>query len=417
MDIRIQKYGGSSLADAAKVASVARRISRTHREGTPLVVVVSARGDTTDDLVRAAVETSDTPDPRELDKLLATGELASAAILAIALGELGIPAISLSGPDAGLRAVGKPGAGVIASVEKDRLHERLASGQVVIVAGFQALDPAGAVVTLGRGGSDTSAVALAVAFGAPVCEIYTDVEGVRRADPRVVPQAGLLRSLPAPVMTEMAFSGARVLHPRSVELAAAHGVDIVVRDASGQGQGSTIIGKGATMLDAEVLEGRAGVIAVTHDDRVSVVAIDADCDRARGSARVLDALSRVQIPVDSVVWSSPPGTPLRMEFCVSDVLRDAAVNAVRDGLDCSVAVRRELGRVSVVGTGLLSRPGLTALGLSALATADIAAECVSCAQARTTFLVPRDRVHEAVTVLYGCFGLDDTDTTTPVIPA
>ncbi|WP_410582733.1 aspartate kinase [Amycolatopsis sp. lyj-108] len=417
MDIRIQKYGGSSLADAAKAASVAHRIARTHREGMPLVVVVSARGDTTDDLVRSAVEASNTPDPRELDKLLATGELASAALLAIALGDLRIPAVSLSGPDAGLRAVGRPGAGVIASIEADRLHERLSRGQVVIVAGFQALDPTGAVVTLGRGGSDTSAVALAVALRAPVCEIYTDVEGVRRADPRVVPEAGLLRSLPAPVMTEMAFSGARVLHPRSVELAAAHGIDIVVRDATGRGQGSTIIGKGASMLDAEVLEGRAGVIAVTHDERVSVVAIDAECDRVRGSAQILDALSRVEIPVDSVVWSSPPDAPLRMEFCVSDVLRDAAVEAVREALDCSVVVRRELGRVSVVGTGLLSRPGLTALGLSALAAADIAAECVSCAQARTTFLVPRDRVHEAVTVLYECFGLDEADTTTPVIPA
>ncbi|GAA3464951.1 aspartate kinase [Saccharothrix longispora] len=420
MDISIQKYGGSSLADDTQVAAIARRVRRVRGEGTAVVVVVSARGDTTDHLVRSATAVSPAPDPRETDKLLATGELASAALLAIALRELGVPAVSLSGPDAGLRAVGRPGAGVIASIEVEHVRFWLDRGHVVVVAGFQALDRNGELVTLGRGGSDTSAVALAVAHGAAVCEIYTDVPGVRRADPRVVPGAGLLHRLPAEVMAEMAFSGARVLHPRSVELAAAHGIDIVVRDASGRGRGSTITGRGAAMLDSDVLEGRAGVVAVTHDERVTQVVVDAECDLVGGSARVLDALARQEIAVDSAMWWSQPGGALRVSLCVADDAVEAAVRAIEDELrahDCAMTLREDLGRVAVVGTGLLSRPGLTALALSSLAAEGIPAECVSCSQARTTFLVPRDRVHDAVRTLYHRFGLARADTDTPAVPA
>jgi aspartate kinase len=409
MEISIQKYGGSSLADDAQVAAVAQRVAQAHRAGGAVIVVVSARGGTTDELVRSATAVSEVPDPRETDKLLATGELASAALLAIALRDLGVPAVSLSGPEAGLRAVGPPGAGVIASIDTGAVRLWLDRHHVVVVAGFQAVDDDGAVVTLGRGGSDTSAVALAVAHGASVCEIYTDVRGIARADPRVVPGAALLPVLPAAVMAEMAFSGARVLHPRSVELAAAHGVDIVVRDASGLGDGSTIFGRRAAMLDSDVLEGRAGVVAVTHDEQVTQVLVDAGCDLVEGSARVLEALARLEIAVDSVQWWSPPGAPLRMRFCVTDDAADEAVAAVRDELGCTVALRREFGRVCAVGTGLLSRPGLTALGLTALSTAGIAAECVACSQARTTFLVARERVHDAVRALYECFGLDRHD--------
>jgi aspartate kinase len=410
MEISIQKYGGSSLADDAQVAAVAQRVAQTHWSGTAVIVVVSARGATTDELVRSAAAVSQAPDPRETDKLLATGELASAALLAIALRELDVPAVSLSGPEAGLRAVGPPGAGVIASIEVGTVRHWLDRGHVVVVAGFQALDAEGAVVTLGRGGSDTSAVALAVAHGAAVCEIYTDVRGVARADPRVVPGAGVLQRLPAAVMAEMAFSGARVLHPRSVELAAAHGVDIVVRDSSGLGSGSTILGGRAVMLDSDILEGRAGVVAVTHDDRVTQVLIDAGCDLVEGSARALEALARLEIVVDSVQWWSHPGAPLHMRFCVADDAADEAVAALRATLadhDCAITLRRELGRVCAVGTGLLSRPGLTALGLNALSAAGIPAECVSCSQARTTFLVERGRVHDAVRTLYERFGLHD----------
>ncbi|MFD4641877.1 aspartate kinase [Lentzea sp. NPDC058436] len=409
MEISIQKYGGSSLADDAQVAAVAERVAQAHRSGSAVVVVVSARGATTDELVRSATAVSDVPDPRETDKLLATGELASAALLAIALRDLEVPAVSLSGPEAGLRAVGPPGAGVIASIDTGTVRDWLGRGHVVVVAGFQALDDDGAVVTLGRGGSDTSAVALAVAHGAAVCEIYTDVRGIARADPRVVPGAGLLPVLPAAVMAEMAFSGARVLHPRSVELAAAHGVDIVVRDSSGLGDGSTIFGGRAAMLDSDVLEGRAGVVAVTHDEQVTQVLVDAGCDLVEGSARVLEALARLEIPVDSVQWWSHPGAPLRMRFCLADGAADEAAEAVREELGCTVTLRREFGRVCAVGTGLLSRPGLTALGLNALSAAGITAECVACSQARTTYLVARDRVHDAVRTLYERFGLDQHD--------
>ncbi|ANZ43335.1 hypothetical protein BBK82_37150 [Lentzea guizhouensis] len=412
----IQKYGGSSLADDAQVAAVARRVAQTYAGGNAVVVVVSARGATTDELVRSATAVSGAPDPRETDKLLATGELASAALLAIALRELDVPAVSLSGPDAGLRAVGPPGAGVIASIDTGTVRHWLDRGHVVVVAGFQALDDDGAVVTLGRGGSDTSAVALAVAHGAPVCEIYTDVRGVASADPRVVPGAGLLQRLPAAVMAEMAFSGARVLHPRSVELAAAHGVDIVVRDSSGLGEGSTIFGGRAEMLDSDVLEGRAGVVAVTHDEKVTQVVVEAGRELADGGARVLQALARLEIAVDSVQWLSHRDAPLRMRFCVTDDAADEAAAAVRAELpddDCVITLRQDLGRVCAVGTGLLSRPGLTALGLDALSAVGIPAECVSCSQERTTFLVPRDRVPDSVRTLHERFDLHDPDTARP----
>jgi aspartate kinase len=421
MGTTVQKYGGSSLATEDQIAGIARRLAAEHHRGTTLLVVVSARGKTTDDLVRAAASVSSAPDPTETDKLLATGELAAAALLAIALRERGVPAVSLSGPEAGLRAIGRHGAGVVETVDTRPTRDWLDRGQLVVVAGFQACNGDGEVITLGRGGSDTSAVALAVSHGARVCEIYTDVDGVRCADPRIVPGAPLLAEVDAGVMVEMSFSGARVMHPRAVELAAAHGVDIVVRHSSGRGRGTVIqsgvirsgaiLGGKPAMPDDSTIEGRAGVVAVTHDPAIAQVVVRAAAEHTPCGIGVLDALADRQIAVDPVVWWSLPPEELRMTFCVPESTVDEVMATVGTALEAHggvAEIHHPVGKVSIVGVGLLSRPKISASALAVLASQGIDVRCVSCTQARTTVVVDRDRVHDAVKVLCREFGLDRT---------
>lgn len=420
MEITVQKFGGSSLATDQQIDAVAERIAAAHRAGQALAVVVSARGNTTDELVAAAetlhdparldaaptkgtahrfdgVPPHDAVSARETDQLLATGELVAAALLAIALRGRHVPALSLSGAQAGLRATGRHGAGVVTAVDTAPIRGHLAAGQVVVVAGFQALADSGDVITLGRGGSDISAVVLAVAHGASACEIYTDVNGVYSADPRVVEGARVLPALPAPVMAEMAWSGARVLHPRAVELAATHGVDVVVRHAHRGEPGSTILGRNPMLLEESV-----GISAVTHEDAVAQVIISSGERRSLSGVEVLDALARNQIAVDALAWSPPTADP-RMAFCVpADAVEDvrAALEPVAAAGGGAVEVRTTVGKVSLVGTGLLSRPGITAKALVELAELGIPAECVSSTQARLCFIVPAGRVRDAVVALY-----------------
>ncbi|MEU7230362.1 aspartate kinase [Streptomyces chrestomyceticus] len=404
MDIAIRKYGGSSLATDQQVASAAEAVAQAHGQGKSLVVVVSARGQKTDELVRSAAGLGRVPDPLEMDKLLATGEAESAALFAIALRNLGVPAESLSGAQAGLRAVGRHGAGFVSDVDPEPLNSRLERGRVAVVAGFQAQNPEGATITLGRGGSDISAVALAVGHRTRVCEIYTDVDGVHRADPRVIPGAPLLPWVDAETMSEMAFSGAGVMHARAVELAAAHGVDVVVRNAADWTRQTTIVGRSTDVPGAGGIEGRAGVVAVTHDRAVTQVVVNGGAGFA-----ALDTVARMQIAVDSVTWRSEPSDDLHMAFCLPEAALEEALAELAGVVRAeggSVETRRSLAKVSLVGVGLLSRPGTTIGALTALKNRQIAAHCVSATQARTTFLVPRARVEEAVAALYEEFLLD-----------
>ncbi|MFE6719661.1 aspartate kinase [Streptomyces albidoflavus] len=408
MDIAIRKYGGSSLATDQQVAAAAEQVARAYRQGVSLIVVVSARGKRTDELVRSAASLSRFPDALEMDKLLATGEAESAALFAMTLQNLGVPAESLSGAQAGLRAVGPHGSGFVSEVDTEPLRRRLKAGRVAVVSGFQARNPEGETITLGRGGSDTSAVALAVGHGMRVCEIYTDVDGVHRADPRVIPGAPLLTRIDAETMAEMAFSGAGVMHTRAVELAAAHGIDIVVRNAASWTRQTTIVGRSADVPEAGRIEGRAGVVAVTHDRAVTQIVV-----RGGSGVVALSTVSGMRVPVDSVTWRTDPSEELHMAFCLSgtaleEVLAEVACAVRADG--GSVETRRSLAKVSLVGVGLLSRPGTTISALSALEDRGIDAQCVSATQARTTFLVPRARVDEAVAALYDAFlpGLDDS---------
>jgi len=396
MVVLVQKYGGSSLSTVDKVRAVARRVAAT---GRPTVVVVSARGDTTDDLLRTAADLGEPPEnaaaARELDQLLVTGEAASAAQLALALLCLGVPAVSLTGAQIGIRVTGRHGAGLIDSIDVTRIRAHLLAGDVVVVGGFHGVDEHGDIVTLGRGGSDTTAVALAAAVGAADCEIYTDVDGVYTADPRLVPTARKVPNIRPGVMAEMAFAGAGVLHSRAVELAAMRQVAVHVRSSTGADLGTVVAGE---------LETGNPVVAVTHDLDVARVLIQGS--GADLAAEVLDILARNSVPVDLIARSGPHEDEFRMGFTVrgSDVVevRLALERAAKGG---GVRIDEDVAKVSLIGMGMLSRPTYVARMLAALATADIPTSWVFTSQVRASVTVPRDRVAAAVALLHDEFGL------------
>ncbi|MGN9911763.1 aspartate kinase [Phytohabitans sp. LJ34] len=392
----VQKYGGSSVATAARIAMVAERIAHIRSAGWPVAVVVSATGDTTDDLLRLAAQVSGVPHPRETDQLLATGECVSAALLAIALRDRGVPAVSLTGGQAGFRVSGPHGGGLVERVCTGRVRGLLADGNVVVVAGFQGVNDAGDVVTLGRGGSDTSAVALAAELGARVCRIYTDVAGVFTADPRMVPSARLLHRLPSDVMAELAFAGARVLHARSVELARMSDVDIEVRDAASD--------EPATVIECRSsgLESRSYVVAVAHDTDVVHLTVDGGVP----PGDLLDLLADQAAPPDLLSYAAAGP---RCGFTVT-AAGAARLSEPLAGLAAAygghVLTDAAAGKVSVVGTGLLSRPHLTGRVLTTLSSAGIAPTWIGGSQMRVSAVVPAAETVRAATVLHRAFGLD-----------
>jgi aspartate kinase len=404
MDIFVQKYGGSSLASIERVHHVARRVAEAHRSGKRTVVVVSARGSTTDDLIRLATETSATRPAREVDQLLASGECASAALLAIALHGLGVPAVSLTGPQAGVLASGKHGSAAIASIQTDRIMQLLRDEQVVVVAGFQGLNAEGDIVTLGRGGSDTTAVALAAALGATRCEIYTDVAGIYTADPRTVAIARVLPVVDSAVMAEMAFAGAKVLHSRSVELAAMEDLELQVRGSSSPHPGTIIRGGNS----GRPLETRCIVVAVTHDLDVARVLVQCRGAKTDLAADVLAVLARHCVPFDLVARSGPYEDEFRMGFTVrrSDVAEiRGPLQRFAAALGGAVVVDENVGKLSVVGMGLLNRPAYTAQMLAVLSAAGIFTSWISTSQLRISAIVPLDRVLDAVDILHREFEL------------
>ncbi|WP_158845587.1 aspartate kinase [Saccharothrix deserti] len=402
----IQKYGGSSVATVDKIRAVATAVGAVHTARTPVVVIVSARGDTTDRLLDAAAEVATAPSPRETDQLLAVGENASAAQLAMALHELGVPAVSLTGAQAGITAVGRHGAGVIEAIDTTRIRAHAANGDVVVVAGFQGVNGRGDVVTLGRGGSDTTAVAVAAALGASSCEICTDVDGVFTADPRIVAGARVLPTIDADVMAEMAFAGAQVLHSRAVELAAVGGVRIVVRSSFGRSPGTTILGRSSQQM----IETTGFVTAIAHDHEVALV-------RVRQTSRpqpdlavaLLAELAGRRVSVDMVAWTGHADPGLVMGVAVHRGQLRAAQEALAElvgRFDCEIRLDEPVGKLSVVGTGLLNRPEHTARMLSALGSIGVAPIWVSTTQQRTSVLIAADRLVEAVGVLHRAFDLD-----------
>src|SRR5688500_547089 len=351
------KFGGTSVADAERIKRAARRIVRAREQGQQVVAVLSARGKTTDELIASAEEVSADPDAREMDMLLSTGERISCALCAMALNDLGSQAISLSGSQAGIVTDTSHTKARILDVRADRIRAGLEDGNIVLVAGFQGVSTSRDVTTLGRGGSDTTAVALAAALGADVCEIYTDVDGVFSADPRIVPDARKLPVLSFEEMLEMSASGAKVLQLRSVEYARNYGVRIHVRPSFGDGSGTLVLGEDETME-------RPLITAVTHSTDDARVTLTCVPDRPGIAARIFGALAAADVNVDMIVQNEPVSADSRAEISFT-VPRDDLTTARRSlegltddlGLD-DVVADEQMGKVSVVGAGMRSHPGV-----------------------------------------------------------
>uniref|UniRef100_A0A7C2E9G4 Aspartokinase n=1 Tax=Ammonifex degensii TaxID=42838 RepID=A0A7C2E9G4_9THEO len=399
----VQKFGGSSVADAARIKQVARRVWQARREGNDVVVVVSAMGDTTDELIALARQVTGEPAAREMDQLLSTGEQVSTALLAMALQDLGAEAISLTGQQAGITTDGFYGKAAITGVDAGRLRAELAAGKIVVVAGFQGLAPNGDVTTLGRGGSDTTAVALAAALGADRCEIYTDVDGVYTADPRLVPEASKLPVVSHDEMLELASLGAVVLHPRSVELAKLYGVPLVVRSSFNNHEG-TLVKEDAGMERTHMVSG------VAHDLNVAKVGLFDVLDRPGIAHRLFAALAAENINVDMIIQGATRDGRNDIAFTVRrDDLKKtlAAVEKVKEAIGSKgYTYDDRVGKVSIVGAGMITRPGVAAAMFEALSTEGINIEMISTSEIKISCVIKETEVTRAVKALHQRFGLD-----------
>ena len=415
MSLIVQKFGGSSLADAESVKRVARRIVATKAEGHQVVVVVSAMGDTTDELLDLAEQVSPQPPARELDMLLTSGERISMALLAMAISDLGADARSYTGSQAGLITDSAHGAARIIDVTPGRIAEALTEGAIPIVAGFQGVaQDTKDITTLGRGGSDTTAVALAAALEASVCEIYTDVDGVFSADPRVVSAARKIDVITYEEMLELAAVGAKVLHLRCVEYARRCNLPIHVRSSFSQLEGTFVLSPEA--IETAIAEGRAmeqpiisGVAADVNDAKVTVVGVPDEPGRAAAIFRALaDAGSNVDMIVQNVSAASTGRTDVT--FTCPQGSAAAATAALEAGGGAigfeSLLVDDQIAKVSLVGAGMRSHPGVSATFFAALADASINVEMISTSEIRISVVTRVDDAKRAVQSLHTAFGLD-----------
>jgi aspartate kinase len=399
--IVVAKYGGSSLATPEQIKAIAGTLSEQRSTGTDLVVVVSAMGDTTDDLIALARRVTAQPDPRELDLLMATGELVSAALLVMALHDRGVAGVSLSGPQAGISTDGAFGRARITGVEPVRIRQELDAGRIVVVAGFQG-STATEVATLGRGGSDTSAVALAISLGASRCDIYTDVDGVYTADPRLVADARRLPQIGYEEMLELAHQGANVLQTRSVELAWVHRLDLRVRHSSGRGEGSTI---------REVsMEARQKVRGIATEDRIAKVTLLDLADRPGMASEVFAPLADAGIPIDGIVQNVGHDGMADLSFIVPEADLAAAEKVLRSRLPelqaRDLAVAGGLAKVSIVGAGIHNVPTYPARMFAALGEAGVNIEMIMTSEIRITCVIARDHLARAAQALHRAFELE-----------
>ena len=405
MSLVVQKYGGSSVADAERIKEVARRIGKARDSGLEVVVVVSAMGDTTDGLIKLARSVCGDPDPRELDLLLSTGELVSSTLLAMAIRALGYDAISLSGFQAGIWTDTTHGKARIARVDTVRMRKELEESKLVIVAGFQGVTEELDVTTLGRGGSDTTAVALAAALGADCCEVYTDVEGIYTADPRVVPEARKIKEISYEEMLELAAYGAK-MHPRAIELGAMYDIPIKVASSFGDFPG-TLIHKGAH----REMEQRVKVTGIAHDLNVAKITLRGVPDRPGIAGALFEPLAQVGISVDTIVQNASVENLTDLSFTVARTDLKRAVEVVKPVAEGSGALGLttddSLTKVSIVGAGMLNSPGYAARMFRALADANVNIEMITTSEIRITCIVAESRVNDAVRSLHRAFELDE----------
>ena len=404
----VQKYGGSSVADAESIKRVAKRIVATRQLGHEVVVVISAMGDTTDDLMDLALKVSPQPPPRELDMLLTAGERMSAALLAMAIADQGLKARSLTGSQAGIITTGTHGNARIIDITPGRITKALEKGDIVIVAGFQGVaQDTKDVTTLGRGASDTTAVALAASLEADHCEIYTDVDGVFTADPRIVPSARRIPRISYETMLEMAACGAKILHLRCVEYARREHVKVHVR--------SSFTDKDGTWVE-EWEEGsqmeQAIISGVAHDRSEAKITIVGVPDKVGEAARIFEAVASADINIDMIVQNVSAVETHRTDisFTLPKTDGQAAIAALRQLQDelgfTDILYDDRIGKISVVGVGMRSHPGVTAKFFTALAEVGVNIEMISTSEIRISVVVDTDDVDRAVAAAHTAFGLD-----------
>lgn len=403
MPLVVQKFGGTSVADADRIRNVARRVVETYEDGNQVVAVVSAMGKGTDELLSLAADVSDNTHPRELDMLLTAGERITMSLAAMAIQDLGVPAMSLTGSQAGILTTGRHGQAEIVDIRAMRVREAIDGGSVVIVAGFQGVDPdTKNVTTLGRGGSDATAVALAAALGADLCEIYTDVDGVFTADPRRVPHAHKLDEVTFEEMLELASAGAGVLMPRSVEFGRRYGIPIHVRSSFHDRSGTWV--KESTMEEAIVR-------GIAHNDSESKVTVYAVPDTPGVAASLFEPLAAAGVNVDMIVQNVSQEGTTDISFTVPsasvDLARSEAEAVARDVGAGGVTVDTSIAKVSVVGIGMKTESGIASRMFRILSDAGINIQMISTSPIRISCVIDGRRIDEALSALHVGLGLEE----------
>jgi aspartate kinase len=406
MALIVQKYGGSSVADAEKIKNVARRIIETKEQGNSVVVVVSAMGDTTDDLIELSRKINAHPQEREMDVLLSTGEVVSSTLMTMAIHNMGHGAVSLNGAQAGIQTDSIHSKARISNINPKRILKELKDGNIVIVAGFQGISKELNITTLGRGGSDTTAVALAISLKADMCHIYTDVEGIYTADPRVVEDAHRLTEICYDEMLELATQGAKIMHPRAVEIGEVFNMPIYVACSFNKNPGTLIHG-------GDSMEIRNKVRAIAHDFDVARVTLRGIPDRPGIATSIFEPLAKAAISVDTIVQNSGMDNLANLSFTVSLDELDKAMRIVKpisDTLKAESCMSDDrLAKVSIVGTGMQNTPGYAAKMFSTLYQQGINIEMITTSEIRITCIVERDKAKEAIKALHKAFELEKVD--------
>ncbi|MBQ2791844.1 MAG: aspartate kinase [Oscillospiraceae bacterium] len=402
MSLIVQKFGGSSVANAERVFNVARIVTETYDKGNDVIVVVSAQGDTTDELIEKAAEINPNPSKREMDMLLATGEQISIALLAMAIEKLGYPVVSLTGPQAGFLTDSSHSKARIRRIEKERMENELGKHNIVIVAGFQGMNRYGNITTLGRGGSDTSAVALAAAFHADLCQIYTDVDGIYTADPRIVPNAQKLEEITYDEMLELASLGANVLHNRSVEMAKKYNVNLEVVSSLEKKPGTKV--KEVAKVEKMLIKG------VARDNNIARISVVEVPDSPGVAFRLFAALAAKKIDVDNILQSIGREELKDISFTIAkDNLPEAVkvVESLKDSLNYKYYESTEnISKVSIVGAGMKSNPGVAAKMFEALGDAGINIQMIFTSEIKITVLINKEESTRAVAAIHDAFMAD-----------
>jgi len=403
MAIIIQKFGGTSVADAQKIRNAAARSIKTAKKGFQVVVVASARGKQTDQLIADALELNPNPSPREMDQLLSTGEIQTVSLFAIALEAMGYDAISFTGGQIKMITDGVHAKARIKSIDAERIRKELNKGKIVLVAGFQGIDEDGNVTTLGRGGSDTTAVALAAALGAQQCEIYTDVEGIYTADPRIFKSAVKMDLISYDEMLEMASLGAGVIHGRAVEFGKKYGVEIHVR-SSGEQKKGTIITHEVPQMENVVV---SGATVQKNMAKIGLVGVD---NKPGNAAKIFSRLAKAKVVVNDIVQTeiSPKKANLSFMLDISELAAaKEAVEQIRKEINCeNVFVRDDIAEISVVGVGMRSHYGVADKMFSALANAQVNIDSITTSEIRISCVVDESQAEKALQAVCVVFGLD-----------